>query len=395
MPPSAPMTGFPPAAADQVSLANWRIAPFNAWAFHHVREIVPSAEIDNAAEDVWQLPQTEGALDGLARGGETLETFLTETQTDGFVVLHRGRIVAESYGNGMHRRSPHILMSVSKSVLGTLAGILAAAGTLDPEAPVTHYVPEVAATAWRGARVRHLLDMRVGIRFDENYEAVSGAIIAYRKAQGWNPLEVGERPSDLRGFFGTLEETDGPHEGRFHYVSPNTDLLGWVIERASGVRYADLASRLLWQPMGAECPAYLTVDRFGAPRCAGGICATTRDLARLGELLVRDGVRNGRRVLPAGWVGGLIAHGDRTAWDNGDFADLFPGRSMHYRSKWYVAQGRRPMIFGLGVNGQNLFADPEGEIVVAKFSSQSAALDPARITRTMDWVETLRAHLGG
>ena len=53
------------------------------------------------------------------------------------------------------------------------------------------------------------------------------------------------------------------------------------------------------------------------------------------------------------------------------------------------------MIFGLGVNGQNLFADPEGEIVVAKFSSQSAALDPARITRTMDWVETLRAHLGG
>lgn len=395
MPPNSPMTGFPPAPATQVSLANWRTAPFNAWAFHHVREIVPSAEIDNAADDVWPLPEAKGALDGLTHAGESLDTFLAETQTDGFVVLHCGKIVAESYGNGMHGRSPHILMSVSKSVLGTLAGILAAAGTLDPEAPVTHYVPEVAATAWRGARVRHLLDMRVGIRFDENYEAVSGAIIEYRKAQGWNPLDPGERPSDLRSFFGTLHETDGPHEGRFHYVSPNTDLLGWVMERASGVRYADLASRLLWQPMGAECPAYITVDRFGAPRCAGGICTTTRDLARLGELLVRDGVRDGRRVLPAGWVGGLIANGDRAAWDNGDFVGLFPGQVMHYRSKWYIAQGKRPMIFGLGVNGQNLFADPEGEVVVAKFSSQSAALDPTRITRTMEWVETIRAHLAG
>ena len=272
MPPIAPMTGFPPAPAAQVSLANWRTAPFNAWAFHHVREIVPSAEIDNAADDVWTLPAAEGALDGLSHGGALLDTFLAETQTDGFVVLHRGRIVAESYGNGMHARSQHILMSVSKSVLGTLAGILAASGTLDPQAPVTHYVPEVAATAWRGARVCDLLDMRVGIRFDENYEAVSGAIIAYRKAQGWNPLEPGEQASDLRSFFGTLEETDGPHAGRFHYVSPNTDLLGWVMERASGVRYADLASRLLWQKMGAANknapPQWLSTHPAGSTRIA-------------------------------------------------------------------------------------------------------------------------------
>jgi len=122
---------------------------------------------------------------------------MEQTQTDVLVVLHRGKLVYEHYANGMTPATPHILMSVSKSVLGLIAGIAVACGELDPEAQVTDYVPEVATTAYKGARVRNLLDMRVGIEFDEDYLAAGGAIIEYRKATLWDPLDPGQAPLDL------------------------------------------------------------------------------------------------------------------------------------------------------------------------------------------------------
>lgn len=382
------MQGFPPAPAGQVTLANWRTPPFNRWALHHVREIVPSAEIAHDPENIWHLPLAGADLSGLG-----LAEALAATATDAIVVLHQGRIVFEHYTNGMARNTPHILMSVSKSVLGVVAAILAAQGRFNTAAPVTSLIPEVAGSAYEGATLGQLLDMRAGIAFEENYEATSGAIIAYRKAQGWNPLAPGETPSDLRSFFPVLRDADGPHNGRFHYVSPNTDLLGWALERASGTRYADLASQLLWAPMGAQRDAYITVDRLGAPRCAGGVCATARDLARLGQLIAQGGARNGRQIIPEAWIEDITRNGDAEAWNRGDFAHLFPGAAMHYRDKWYVTREDTPMLFGLGVNGQNLFIDRARQLVIAKFSSQESALDVPAIETTMAMVGRLRERL--
>lgn len=388
------MDGFPPAPAGQVTLANWRTGPFNKWAFQHVREIVPSADIPNDPDNVWRLPSAPMDLSGLRIEGEMdLHRFLVQTDTDGIVILHRGRIVAEAYANGMTQASPHIFMSVSKSMLGMLCGILAASGKLDLEAPVTSLVPEVAATAYKDATIRQLLDMRAGILFDENYLATSGPIIAYRKSTNWNPLEPGEKPTDLRSFYPQLSESDGPHGGRFHYVSPNTDLLGWAIERATGERYADVMSRVVWQPLGAERSAYITVDRLGAPRCAGGFCATARDLARVGQLLVQGGRRGAKQIVPEAWIDDLVSGGDRAAWDKGDFIPYYPGLPISYRSKWYVLHGPSPMLFGLGVNGQNLFVDRKNEIVIAKFSSQAMPMDEACIMLTMRAADRIRAFL--
>lgn len=381
------MQGFPPAAAGQVTLANWRTPPFHRWAFQHVREIVPSAGIAHDSASVWALPVGGADLSGLG-----MAEALAATATDAMVVLHRGRIVFEHYAHGMTVDTPHILMSVSKSVLGVVAAILAGQGRFDPSAPVAGVIPEVAGSAYAGASLGQLLDMRAGVLFDENYEAVSGAIIAYRKAQGWNPLAPGEAATDLRGFFPTLAEGDGSHGGRFHYVSPNTDLLGWALERASGERYADLVSRLLWAPMGAQREAYITVDRLGAPRCAGGFCATARDLVRLGLLIAQGGVREGRQIVPAAWIDDISTNGDGSAWDRGDFAHLFPGMPMHYRDKWYVTREDRPMLFGLGVNGQNLFVDRARDLVIAKFSSQDNALDVPAIGATMALVAGIRSR---
>jgi CubicO group peptidase (beta-lactamase class C family) len=397
------MHGFPPAPEGQVTLANWRTSPFNRWAFHHVREVVPSADISHDPATALEFRSTPLDMRTLRidRDGApalSLEEFLEETNTDGLVIVHRGRIVFERYANGMTADSPHILMSVSKSLLGLLAGVLAAGGALEPDRLVTDVIPELAVTAYQGATIRHLLDMRAGVAFDEDYLATSGPIIAYRKAANWSSLEPGDAPSDLRSFCREMTKSAGRHGGTFNYVSPNTDLLGWVIERATGQRYADLMSALLWKPTGAARSAYITVDRLGAPRCAGGVCTTVRDLARVGQLMVQAGARGGTQIVPESWIDDITRNGDPDAWAAGSLTRYYPGLPIRYRSKWYVLEGKAPLLFGLGIHGQNLFVDRARQIVIAKVSSQALPLDAARIALTMRGVSRITeflAHASG
>ena len=392
------MHGFPPEHVAQTTLANWRTPPFNVWAFHHVREIVPSAEIVNDPEDVWRLDADHDDFTELrvpGNGGKELSwnEFLTETHSDGLVILHQGKLVYETYANDLTLHAPHILMSVSKSVLGLLAGILEAAGVLDIAALVTDYVPELANTAYAGSTLRNLLDMRTGIFFDEDYLENTGPWIEYRKATNWIPHDPGEAPSDLRSFYQLLKQKDGEHGQRFHYVSPNTDLLAWIMERAAGRRFCDLVSEFLWRPMGAERSGYITVDRLGAPRAAGGVCTTVRDLARLGQLLCQEGCRDDRQLIPSAWIKDLYNGGDSQAWAQGDFSAYYPGLPIRYRSQWYVLDGPAPLLFGMGIHGQNLFIDQTNSIVISKLSSQPLPLEPELLSLTMRAVQVIRNRM--
>lgn len=357
---------------DRATLANWRTAPCNRWAFHHVRELIPTADIPNDPRRVRDLPAAARDLG--------VDEFLRETDADGMIVLHRGRVVFEHYANGMTPETPHILMSVSKSMLGLLFGELG----LDERRLAADIVPELKGTAYEGATLRHLLDMRAGIAFDEDYLATSGPIVDYRKATGWNPLGPGESASDLHSFYSVLKRNDGEHGGRFRYVSPNTDLLGWLIERATGARFADLMSERVWRRIGAERSAYITVDRLGAPRTAGGMCVTLRDLARVGQWMIER---------PSAWLEDIEKNGDRAAWDAGAFTEYFPGMPLHYRSQWYVLHGRTPLVFGWGIHGQHLFVDRRRELVVAKHSSQALPVDAEKIRITLEAVAAIRSAL--
>jgi CubicO group peptidase (beta-lactamase class C family) len=356
----------------QVTLANWRSSPFNRWSFHHVRELMPSADIANDPRHIRELPSGD-----LPHEKQGLDVRI-DPDTDGMAIVHRGRLVFEHYANGMTAETPHILMSVSKSMLGLLVEKLG----LDTGREVSEIIPEMRATAYRGATLRHLLDMRAGIAWDENYLASSGPIIEYRKSTGWNPLGPGEAPSDLHSFYANLKEQDGPHGGRLHYTSPNSDLLGWVIERATGARYADLMSELVWKPAGAERSAYITVDRLGAPRCAGGMCVTLRDLARVGVWVLEQGLTER-----------FERDGEPSAWAAGDLAPYYPGLPMRYRSFWYVVDGAAPLAFGMGIHGQNLFIDRVNDLVIAKLSSQAMPMDAARIGLTMRAISEVRKLL--
>ncbi len=368
------MRGFPPPAEHQVTLANWREAGFNGWAFHHVREVLPTANVSRGDGAVRELTYQPIDCDAVAfedsQGGETtVGQFFADSATDGVVVLHEGRVIFEHYDNGMTPETPHILFSVTKSVTATLTGILADKGSVDPNAPVTDYVPEIEGSAYGDATLRHLLDMTVGIQFVEDYEDLTGDTARYRLAAGW---VAGPGVSEgLRKVLPTLPKA-GEHGDAFHYVSPNTDLLGWVLERATNTPFAELLSREIWRPMGAERDAYIALDPYGAPRAAGGLCMTLRDLARFGQMHLEHGLANGHRIVPAWWLADLRENGDPAAWAKGGYESMPDWR---YRSKWYIAPDGASG--GLGSHGQTGVVDPAANLVAAKFSSQPSALDEA------------------
>ncbi len=115
------MSGFPVAAAERVPPGDWDRAPWNRWSFQHVRELVPTAEVWRGDSPVWELPRDEIDLGGIefddAQGKKSSLSRFFETQyTDGFIVIHRGRVRHESYHNGMGPRSLHLSQSVAKSV---------------------------------------------------------------------------------------------------------------------------------------------------------------------------------------------------------------------------------------------------------------------------------------
>lgn len=393
------MGGFPSAFEEQVTLANWRSDPFIKWSFTHVREIVPTADVPGAYRNSEPLEKAASDLGSICipfKGAEyLLQEFFKTTDTDGFVVLHKGKLIEEYYGPGLTAETLHIIMSVSKSFLGLLAGILIDQGLLDENLLVTDYIPELAGTAFDDATVRDLLDMKVGVDFEENYQANKGLMMTYRQAQGWHPVDAMTKTHDLRSFFSLLKGRLGNHGDKFHYVSPNTDLLGWIIERATGRRYADLLSELLWRRVGAETNAYITVDCLGAPRCAGGVCTTTRDLARVGQMMLNGGRVGDTQVVPGHWLRDIETHSDREAWDKGDLIDYFPDLPMHYRSQWYVLNGNEPMVFAVGVHGQNVFIDKVNDLVIAKVSCHATAMDADKILFTIAAVQAIRTHIAG
>ena len=369
-------------------LDNWRSTPYSKWAFHHVREIIPTADIENKSGLVNNLSLDIQRFEDL-----NLELVMEETETDAIVIAQNSSILFEKYNNGMSEKSPHILFSVSKSILGLIVGALIGNKTLNESDLIIKFVPELKMTAYSDATVRDLLDMRVGVKFDEDYTATTGPIINYRYAANWNPVPVGVEAGDLKSFMGSLTERDGIHNDRFHYVSPNTDLLAWVCERASGIRYSDLISELLWTPLGAESSGYITVDRLGGMRAAGGVCFTTRDLARVGLMIGNYGYVNNKQIIPDFWIDDVIKNGSDSAWEKRIGMDEFGNMPMHYRSFWYVQKNGDPLIHGLGIHGQYLFIDPKLNLSVAWFSSDNDATGSPYISKVMKIIKMLRRRL--
>ena len=363
-------------SAPEADLTNWRSAPHSRWAFHHVDQIVPTASIANDPQHVRALAKRDVRFDEKmyslpGGGGIDLDSFLVATATDALIVLKDGALAFETYANGMAAADRHILMSATKAIMGLLAGALHDRGEIDVASPVVQFLPELRDTLYADATLRDLLDMRVAAVLDQEQQR------AYENATNWGPVEADHIKRGFAGFFASLRSPPAATAVPFKYVSANTDLLGLALAAATGRTVPALLEALLWKPMGAEYPAYMTLDDDGAARTTGGLCATARDFARLGQLIIDGGRVDGAELVSSKWVEDIAAEGDRDAWRTGEWGQAFAPISpdMAYRSGWYAIDGPAPLLFAMGIHGQNLFVDRSNKIVVAKLSSQAQPID--------------------
>lgn len=310
----------------EVSLANWRSRPYSVWSFTHIGELIPSARIAARSGDRQDGPRAgQDLLDeevNLDRGAETVGAFLDRSQTDRLLLLHEGRTLIDWHAAHNAPRLPHIVFSVTKSITGLMCGLAQDMGLLDTHREVGYYLLETRSGAYGDCPVQHVLDMRVSLDFTEDYQDTTGAFARYRSAVLWNAPSQAHPPEGLAPFLATLGKGTEPHGGRFAYRSPNSDLLGLLLERVVGLRYSEFVATRLWYPMGGVDDAFVTVDAFGSPRGAGGLSCTARDLARIGQLMLEPGA-----ILPERWLATVWNGGDRVAWDKGDFASDISGGS--------------------------------------------------------------------
>jgi len=389
------MRGFPPPVEARPTLETWDRNPFSAWSFHNMRRLFPTAPIARGSK-VWALPSDPRNFDSLkfkgSSGSETtVRAVLDSTQTEGFILLHRGRILFEHYGNGLQPSSPHIVMSVTKSFVGTLFGILEERGVLRLNDPLTRFVPELARTAYDGATIGQVLDMQSGVRFNEDYTDPLSDAARIDWALGWKPLPPGESYRSIDQLILSLTTREREHGAAFRYRSIETDVLGWVIARATQSDLATLLSQELWQPMGMEFDADIVLDRAGVGLADGGMSATLRDLARFGQMYLDDGVANGRTIVPAAWVRASRT-GDPEKFNDPAFGGPQPGHA--YSRQWWVRNVATGTAMARGIHGQLVYVDPPRALVAVKLSSWPTARNLALLGDTMAMIDAIGASLG-
>ena len=371
-----------------ISLDNWLSAPYSHWSFQHVEDFVPTAVISRGTGPVAALPATSAPMteipvtstDGFA---SSVGAVMAATATDGWAVAYRGSMVAEEYLDGLESQTRHLLFSVSKSLVAAVVGALHGAGVVELDAPVTAYVPALANCGYAGATVRHLLDMRSGIGFSDNYLHPTAEIHVLDESMGWAPRSRPEGPATLRDFLLTLRQKSA-HGGPFQYRSCETDVLGWICEIAAGQRMPELMSELLWSRIGAQCDANIGVDADGTGLFDGGISASLTDMIRFGSLFLHDGASlTGQQVVPAAWIADTLDGGpdSRQAFADSPDDTQMPGGM--YRNQVWIPYPGSNVTLCQGMCGQMVYVNRAAELVAAKLSAQSDAGDPQMLLDTL------------
>ena len=341
-------------------------------SLQRVEQVIPSSTVDRGSGPVVDLPVAPADLTafefedqfGVVR---SVEQYVTDGHVDALLLWHDGAIRQEVFRNGQTPRSRHIVFSVTKSFTGLLAEMLIDDGLLDDRRLVSDYVAELGVDggAYADATVRQVLDMEIGIDFTEVYADPQSDIQQFGFAAGFQKPRPGVPHSEcLYDYLPTLRKK-GEHGVDFHYVTANSEVLGWIIERVANARIDDLLGERVYQHLGADRDAFYVTDPVGKAVAGGGLCITAPDLLRLGLLMQRDGEWNGRRIVPASVVAGLKAGGTPrpSLWGNET-----GGTDYSYRSQWYF---QRPdqLMYAQGIHGQMVFVSMQHDAVMVVNSS--------------------------
>ncbi len=369
-----------------VTLENWDDGgELSRYVYLHTSEFFPTATLHRRGP-VRALPY---ALDSTIADYTWLEgdrkvrfaQHLRDSGIDGMVIVRRGRIVYEDY-TGMRPRDKHLLFSVTKAFLGALVGLLEDRGLIKRERPIDFYLPELKGTAWENIRVMDILDMASGMEGSE-WQGAPYSDSAHKHYQleaslGWLP-KAGELPPAVLAdapyeFLASLGRVTEPGT-RYEYLSANTAILGWLVEKVSGQPLADVVTEQIWSRIGAEADAQIVVNPNGVAIAHAGMTMTLRDLARFGllftpswkvvadERVISD--EHLRRLLDGGRPELLTDH-QAPNWRR-------PAWVRHASYQW-DGVGKDGELFKGGFANQLLFISTRADVVVAYFGT-NAALD--------------------
>ncbi len=277
----------------------------------------------------------------------TMESYMDTFCVTGLLVLHRGRIVLEQYRQGTGPDDHLFSASMSKSILALLVGVAVSEGRLRLDEKVVDILPGFEASAFGQSTVEDLLRMTSGVMLRNSYE--KGVI---SDNQATNPMISPDQ--DVGSYLRNRTEAD-PAGKVFSYNGAVTAMLGAVLRARTGQTNTDYLSEKLWQPLGAQAPAYWITNIRGEEGVQGQFLATLRDYARLGLLVMNLGKVGDTRVVPAPWISAMVT----LRMDKPQ-----PGGPQKYGLHIWIPQaaGGRSMFLGFG--GQAIFIDPVAQVVI-------------------------------
>ncbi len=377
------MTGFPPPADRTVYFADGSFFQFPAlrWSVAHMRQLMPTVNVPKGLGVASQLPENSYAgMDEITftpLGSGTKMTWkesLSQTYADGIIIMHKGTIVYEKYFGALKADGQHAVMSVTKSMVGTLGILLVCEGVIDPAKKVSFYVPELEHAAFGDATVREVLDMTTALQFSEDYADPNAEIWQFSAAGNPLPKPKGyEGPKTYYEYL-PLVKKNGEHGKAFGYKTVNADVLGWIISRATGKSVAEVLSEKIWQKMGAEQDAYFSVDAAGIPFAGGGFNMGLRDMARFGELIRNNGFANGQQIIPKAAIDDIRKGGDKANFEKAGYTLL---KGWSYRNMWWITNNEHGAFCARGVHGQTIYVDPKAEMVLVRLASNPVASNAA------------------
>lgn len=383
------MQGFPPPQDKLIAQpsSDFFSFPKLRWTVCHIRELMPTTDVSRGIGAPstlnYELDKNIDALTFTPTNSKrpmTWKQSLDANYTDGIMVMHHGKVVYERQNGCLNELGNHAAMSMTKSMTGLLAEILVTEGKLDDKALVASIIPELKNSGFGDATVRQVMDMTTALDYSEDYADPNADIWQYSEAA--SPLPKPKDYSGPNGYFEYLQTVNkkGQHGAEFNYRTINSDALGWIISRTTGKAVNELLSDRIWQKIGAEQSAYMTVDAKGTPFAGGGISAGLHDMARIGSLMLNKGEINGERLFPAAVVDNIEAGGDKNAFAKAGYKQLTNGS---YKSMWWLFNNPTPIYAARGVHGQTIYVDPAADMVIVRFASypdaSNSKIDPTSL----------------
>ena len=297
-----------------------------------------------------QLPTgSEKAPESVTWQGKkvTWQEFLDKSYTNAFLILRNGVVTYQYYKDGFTPTTRLPSYSVGKTMTSIMVGQLIAAGKLKESDTFVKYFPEYkTGGSFDKITIQHLLDMQSGVGVSDNYPT---------GPSGWGvAIAQMYATTDVHWFLKNNRKMAFEPGTQMVYRSVDTQMLGMIIKKVTGMRIADYFSKNVWQPIGALTPATWNVDRVGGTEktfCCFNAAAP--DYAKVGLMILNNGMVGDKHIIDSNWV-------KRLATPVGTIDDWGYGAFM-----WHPFPGTSTMD---GLHGQYVFIDPKTRTVIVKLS---------------------------